>query len=75
MKNGALLRAAREMGFGVLITADRNLEHQQSVARSGLALVVLRARSTRLPDLLPLLPQLLAVLPTLQAGQIAHVAG
>ena len=75
MKNGALLRAAREAGFSVLVTADRNLEHQQSIARSGLALIVLRARSTRLPDLLPLVPQLLAVLPTAQPGQVTHVAG
>ena len=75
MKNGALLRAAREAGFTVLVTADRNLEHQQSIARSGLALIVLRARSTRVPDLLPLVPQLLSVLPTAKSGQVTHVAG
>jgi hypothetical protein len=74
-KNGALLRAAREADFAVLVTADRQMEHQQTIATSGLALVVLRARSTRLDDLLPLLPPLVALLPTLRAGQVAHVDG
>jgi Domain of unknown function (DUF5615) len=57
--NGQLLRAARGAGFEVLVTADRNMEHQQNIARAGLALAVLRARSTRLPDLLALVPRLL----------------
>jgi hypothetical protein len=75
LKNGDLLRAAREAGFAALVTADRNMEHQQNVARSGLALVVLRARSTRLPDLLPLVPRLLEVLPGVRPGEVTHVAG
>ena len=75
LKNGALLRAAREAGFAALVTADRNMEHQQNVARSGVALVVLRARSTRLADLVPLVPHLLSALPTVRAGTVAHVAG
>jgi predicted nuclease of predicted toxin-antitoxin system len=75
LKNGELLRVARDAGFAVLLTADRNMEHQQSIPRSGLALVVLRARSTRLVDLLPLVPRLLEVLPQVEAGQVTHVAG
>ena len=74
-KNGALLRAAREAGFAVLVTADRQMEHQQNIATSGLALVVLRARSTRVGDLLPLLPSLIELLPALQPGRVAHVDG
>jgi predicted nuclease of predicted toxin-antitoxin system len=74
LQNGALLRAARGAGFVVLLTVDRNMEHQQNVARSGVALVVLRARSTRVTDLVPLVPQLLAVLPTVDAGTVTHVA-
>lgn len=75
MRNGALLQAAGEAGFTALLTADRNLEHQQNVSRSGLALIDLRARSNRSPDLLPLVPRLLAVLPGARMGQVAHVAG
>lgn len=74
LKNGALLRAAREAGLEVLVTADRNMEHQQNIARSGVTLVVLRARSTRVSALLPLVPRLLSVLPTVRAGDVTHVA-
>jgi hypothetical protein len=73
MKNGTLLRAAREAGYEVLVTVDRNLEYQQNIPASGLALVVVRARSTRVADLLPSIPALLSVLPAAHAGTVTHV--
>lgn len=74
VKNGALLRVARAAGFRVLVTVDRRMEYQQDIPRSGLALVVLRAPSTRMRDLLPLVPALLAALPAVRAGEVTHVA-
>lgn len=74
MKNGVLLRTAREAGFQVLVTVDRRLEYQQNILKSGLALVVLQARSTRMPDLLPLIPALSAALIDTRAGEVVHVA-
>jgi hypothetical protein len=74
MKNGALLQAARAAGYQVLVTVDRRLEYQQNISASGLAVVVLRARSSRLVDLLPLLPRLLASIAQAKAGQVTHVA-
>lgn len=73
MKNGALLRAAHAAGWEVLVKVDRRMESQQNVPASGMALVVLRARSTRVPDLLPLMPALLAALPSARAGTVTHV--
>ena len=73
MKNGTLLRMAREGGWEVLVTVDRRLEYQQNIPASGLALCVLRARTTRVADLAPLVPALLAALPTMHAGTITHV--
>jgi predicted nuclease of predicted toxin-antitoxin system len=75
LSNGALLHAAREAGVEVLVTVDRNMEHQQNIQGAGLALIVLRAHSNRLPDLLPLVPRLLEVLPTVRPEEITHVAG
>ena len=74
MKNGVLLRSTREAGFQILVTVDRRMEYQQNIPKSGLALVVLQARSTRLPDLLPLVPALLAALNQARIGEITHVA-
>ena len=74
MKNGALLRVAREAGYHVLVTVDRRLEYQQNIAKSGLALIVLQARSTRVADLLPLVPLLIIALQKAREGEVSHVA-
>jgi hypothetical protein len=74
MKNGVLLQAARAAGYHVLVTVDRRLEYQQNIAASGLALVVLRARSTRMVDLLPLVPSLVVSIPVAKTGEVTHVA-
>jgi hypothetical protein len=55
-RNGALLRQMLADGFTVFVTTDRNLQHQQNVAASGVAVVVLVALTNKLPDLLPLVP-------------------
>ena len=65
--NGALLRQA-EKHFEVFLTADQNLECQQDLAGDRLAVVVLESRTTRLADLEPLIPALLASLPEAKAG-------
>ena len=52
-KNEALLRLA-EPRFDVFVAMDRHLPDQQNVSEPGLSVVVLRAMSNALPDLLPL---------------------
>lgn len=41
MSNGALLAAAEEAGFDVLLTADKNMAYQQNLSTRKIALVVL----------------------------------
>jgi predicted nuclease of predicted toxin-antitoxin system len=41
VSNGALLQAAEEAGFEVLVTADQNIAYQQNLAGRKLALIVL----------------------------------
>ena len=57
VKNGKLLALAATK-FDVFVTADRNLEFQQNLAKLPLAVVVLVARKNRMQDLGPLLPDL-----------------
>jgi predicted nuclease of predicted toxin-antitoxin system len=66
MKNGALLRAAADGGFDALITLDSNLSSQQNLKTLPLAVVVLRARSNKLDDVVPLIPRLLETLSKLE---------
>lgn len=73
IKNGELLALAAQQ-FDVFVTVDRNLSFQQNLASFPIAVFVLRARTNRLADLRPLIPTLLAALPTSQPG-VARVIG
>jgi len=42
LTNGELLRRATSDGYAVLLTADRNLPAQQSIAAGGIAVVLVR---------------------------------
>jgi len=72
-KNGALLRRMREAGFGAMVTADRHIEHQQNIARSGLGLVVMHPGRVRIQELVPLATSVVAALDAVQPGAVVHV--
>jgi len=74
IKNGRLLALA-EKEFDVLVTMDRNLSFQQSLSKFRIALVVLRARSNRLGDLLPLVPEVVAAISSAKPGMASIVGG
>jgi len=72
IKNGELLAlAAKE--FAVFVTVDRNLSFQQNLPAFGIAVIVLRASSNRLADLQPLVPALLAAIPTAKRGAATFI--
>lgn len=66
-----LARAAAE--FEVLIAVDRSLPHQQNVSASSLMVVVLEARTSRLADLLELLPSLQRELGDIRPGTVVRI--
>jgi predicted nuclease of predicted toxin-antitoxin system len=73
LKNGALLGEAEAAGFTVFLTGDQNLEFQQNLSKRRLGVVVLRAVSNALEDLLPLLPSALAAIENIKPGQVIRV--
>lgn len=72
-RNGELLALAVGQ-FEVFLTADRNLSYQQDLSSFDIAVVVLIARSNRLDDLRPLVPELLQALPTARRRAVTMVA-
>lgn len=72
-KNGALLNAAEDAGFAILLTSDQNLQFQQNLAARRLGIVVLCAASNAIEDLLPLVPKALKAIELVQAGQVVRV--
>ena len=72
LKNGKLLAEA-EKHFDVFITVDRNLSFQQPVSKFRIAIVVLHAKSNRVEDLLPLVPQILRALTLFKPGHVFRI--
>jgi len=70
--NGELLALAAQ-SFDAFVTVDRNLSFQQHLPTFSIAVVVLRAKTNRLSDLLPLVPDLLAVLAQARSGGVTFV--
>jgi hypothetical protein len=52
---------------------DRGMPYQQNLAGRAISLVVIRARSNRVPDLLPHVPAILAVLSSLKPGEVIQI--
>lgn len=69
LENGELLRAASGV-FEVLITVDRNIPFQQNLGSLEIAVIILVSRGINYPDLKTLVPQVLAALDTIKAGEL-----
>lgn len=72
LDNGELLAKA-EKEFDVFITADRNLTFQQNLPKFGIAVLVLRARTNRLKDLIPLVPKIVDTLNNPARGRAVYI--
>ena len=74
-KNGALLDLAESAGFEIFVTMDKGLEYEQNLAGRSIAILILRAKSNRLADLLPLAPDLLRTIKLARKGEIHPIGG
>lgn len=70
-KNGELLALADPL-FDLLLTLDKNLPYQQNLNTKRIAVLIVRARSNRIQDLLPVVPECLAALANIQPRQVVH---
>ncbi len=70
--NGKLLALAQGE-FDVFLTVDRNLAFQQQLPKFSIAVVLMHSRSNRITDLLELIPELIAAIPTAKPGVVTHV--
>jgi predicted nuclease of predicted toxin-antitoxin system len=72
-KNGELLSLAENATFQVFISLDQGIEYQQNVTARNISVVLLRAKSNRLGDLLPLVSRLLLVLESIEPGRLVQI--
>jgi predicted nuclease of predicted toxin-antitoxin system len=71
-KNGELL-SLMEGRWDVLVTNDRNIQHQQNMRDRNISILILCAKSNRLKDLLPLIPLCAKALQSITPGRIVEV--
>ena len=72
LKDAALLDAAGPI-CDAFVTLDKSIPSQQRLDHRPFGLVVLRAKSSRLFHLLPLLPELLDTLAELRPGEVREI--
>ena len=72
-ENGELLQLMQDNGFEVLITGDKNIQHQQNWQRYPLPVIVLVARPKIYAELVKLVPQVLALLSQPELAGGVHV--
>lgn len=70
--NGQLLALAQPE-FDVFVTLDKGFHFQQNVARSKMGVILIRAKSNRLADLLPHMAACLRTLRYIQPGQLIQI--
>ena len=71
-KNGKLLTLA-DGKWDVLLTSDRNIKYQQNMTGRKISIVILRVKSNRLEDLLPLMPACAEALLSIQGSLVVEV--
>jgi len=70
-KNGALLKAAEDAGYDVLLTGDLSLEYQQNLKARKIAIVSLSANSWRIVQ--NHIPAISGAIGTAQSGSFSRV--
>lgn len=71
--NGALLRRVEAAGFDVFVTADRGIEHQQTLTGRSFGVVVVFPFRLTLEHLIPLVPALRIAVHAVAPGEVLHV--
>jgi hypothetical protein len=72
ISNGQLLALAAAE-FDVFVTVDRNLPFQQHLPKFDIAVILLRAKTNRLGDLVLLVPNSVSAIPTAKKGVVTPI--
>lgn len=72
--NGELLRLAPDrLDAFIFITLDKGLPFQQNLANLKIAILVVRANTNQMIDVLPHVPECLAALDSINPGEVRYV--
>jgi hypothetical protein len=72
-KNGELLSLAENADFQVFVSLDQGIEFQQNLMGRNIGVILLRAKSNRLADLMPLAAKILTSLSSIEPGLLVRI--
>ena len=72
LDDGPLLNAMSG-GFDAFVTVDKSIRYQQNLGVRSFGVIILRAKTNRISDLLPLVPELCAVLAEIRPGDVREI--
>ena len=64
-----------EVEFDVFLTVDQNLIFQQNLQRFNIGIILMVARNNRFKTLLPLMPEVNAMIEEIKPGELARIGG
>jgi len=73
LTNGVLLSLAEAAGFDLFLTMDKGLQYHQNLSGRRIAILIVRARSNRLVDLLPHLELCRSIMRSIQPGEVVRI--
>ena len=73
-RNGELLTLAEEAGFEVFLTLDHGIEYEQNFRDRRISLISIQAKSSRLDDLIALVPKVVSAIEFLKPGEKLRVS-
>lgn len=73
IKNGKLLSLAQKE-FDIFITSDQNLPYQQNISGYSIGVIVLKAKSNRLVDLLKFVEPAAEIIPAAIGGKLYEIS-
>lgn len=74
LKNGALLSRAESLGFSVFLTLDKGIAYQQNFSIRKITIFLLRAPSSRIFDLVPLIEKCKQELQKVDPGTVVYIS-
>lgn len=69
VKNGKLLSLCVEHNFDILLTIDKNLQHQQNLDKYPIIIVIINSITSKVEELIDFLPAFESQLPVFQKHQ------
>ena len=73
LTNGELVRSANDESFNVLITVDKNMEHQTSLHGLDLAVLVVRVVNNRFDTLSQTAPKVIDAIRKIEGGKYLSI--